>query len=333
MVVQKAVLEKGIFTLSLDVELCWGVVDKPEQLKKNKKYYEQARDCIEKILLLLEKYKISATWAMVGHLFLQECNAVNGQKHIDIPRSVYPWYSKDWFEESPCTCHHEDPLWYGRDIIKKIMSCNVRQEIACHSFSHIPYGDSNTKRTTVQADLANCIREAKKLNLRLRSFVFPRNNIGYIDELNDSGFEAYRGVEPSWYRRYPRKFRKVCHILDHFFAISPPVSLPVKKQGLINIPASMFYLPMNGFRSLIPIKVRIRKAKKGIRRAIRDKKVFHIWFHPFNIATNQDKLLYGLEEIFKEVHSYTESGELEARSMEEIVDYMNLHRKDESNGD
>lgn len=325
----KAILPKGIFVLSLDTELCWGVVDKPDQLKRTKKYYEQARDCIDKIIMLLEKYNISATWAIVGHLFLEECNSEGGQKHSDIPRSSYPWYSKDWFEESPCTNEKDAPLWYGRDIIKKIIDCKVYQEIACHSFSHIPYGDKYTKRDTVRADLSNCIRETNKLNLRPRSFIFPRNEVGYIEELRNFGFEAYRGIEPTWYRGFPKKLRKLCHIIDEFLAVTSPVSLPENIQGLYNIPGSLFYLPMNGFRSLIPLSFRIYKAKKGIRKAIRYKKIFHLWFHPFNIATNQEKLLYGLEEILKEVVIWRKKGEMETKTMDEIVDLIKF---DQGNG-
>lgn len=323
MSINKAILPKGIFVLSLDVELCWGEIDKPDQIKNNKEYYKQARDCIEKILMLLEKYNISATWAVVGHLFLKECNAIKGQKHPDIPRNTYPWYSKDWFEESPCTNEEVDPLWYGQDIIKKIINCRVCQEIACHTFAHIPYGDMNTKRATVRADLANCVHAAEKAGLKLRSFVFPRNIAGYIDELNNFGFEAYRGIEPTWYKAFPAKLRKICHMLDQFLAICPPVSQPEYNQGLYNIPGSMLYLPMNGFRGLLPVKFRIHKARKGISEAIKHNKIFHLWFHPFNIATNQEKLLYGLEEILKEVCSRREKGELETKSMEEIVDSVN----------
>lgn len=329
----KEILQKGIFVLSMDVELCWGAVDKPYRLKKNKIYYEQARDCIEKILMLLEKYNVSATWDIVGHLFLQKCDSISGQKHSDIPRSIYPWYSKDWFEESPCTDQEEDPLWYGLDIIKKIINCRIRQEIACHSFAHIPYGDRNTKRAAVQADLSNCIREAERLGLKLRSFVFPRNIAGYIDELSNFGFEAYRGIEPAWYKAFPIKLRKICHVLDQFLPICPPVSLPENDQGLYNIPGSMFYLPMNGFRGLIPVKFRIHKARKGIRRAIRDKKVFHLWFHPFNIATNQEKLLFGLEEVLEEVQSRRKNGELDTKSMDEIVDLINSQQRNEIDED
>jgi len=319
----KLTLPKGIFVLSLDVELCWGAIDKPAQLEKNKKYYEQARDCIDKILVLLEKYNIPATWAIVGHLFLQRCNPAKGGKHSDIPRSTYPWYSKDWFEQSPCTDDKEAPLWYGQDIVRKVINCSVHQEIASHSFAHILYGDENTKRNTVRADLTNCVCEAGKFDIELKSFVFPRNTAGYVDELNNFGFTAYRGIEPVWYRSFPKGLRKVCHMIDQLMSLCPPVSLPEYDQGLYNIPGSMLYLPMNGFRKLIPVEFRINKAKKGIRKAIENKRIFHLWFHPFNIATNQEKLLYGLEEIFMEVQSSRDNGELETKNMKGTVELLN----------
>ena len=90
----------------------------------------------------------------------------------------------------------------------------------------------------------------------------------------------------------------------------------------------MFYLQINGLRGLIPISSRIHKAKKGIKKAIRNKKIFHLWFHPFNIATDQEKLLCGLEEIFKEVYLSLENGELETKSMGEVADSMNLIQKE-----
>ena len=236
----KSSLTKGIFVLSLDTELCWGVVDKPDQLKKNKKYYEQSRECIDEILALLEKYDISATWAVVGHLFLQQCKSCGRQKPSNISRNVYPCYRKDRFEQCPCIDERDTTLWYGPDILNKIMNCKVHQEIGCHSFAHISYGDKIINRDMAKDDLSNCVSEAQKYGLKLRSFVFPRNDEGYIDELQSFGFEAYRGIDPTWYGRFPKKLKKICHIIDQFLIIRPPVSLTEYRNGIYNIPAQCF---------------------------------------------------------------------------------------------
>lgn len=289
-------LKKGVFTLSLDTELSWGAVDKPHALIKNRPYYEKSREVTDKMLSLMEKYNISATWAVVGHLFLDKCE-----------------------KECPCTDLEDSPLWYGRDIIKKIMDSKVYQEIGSHSFSHIIFGDKNTRRETIAADIKKCIEESKKIGLEMESFVFPRNSIGYIDEIKKAGFKVFRGVEPSWYSKFPGGIKKVCHIIDQILAVTPPVNNPLKREGLIDIPASMLYLPMNGFRKYIPLKSRILKAERGIKKAVDERKIFHLWFHPFNIATNPEKLLYGLENIFEKVDHERRKGNLQIKTMKEMA--------------
>lgn len=316
--------EKGIFTISLDTELAWGAVDKPETLNANMKYYEKTREVIDRLLLIFRQYNISATWAVVGHLFLESCELNNGKKHPENPRSSYPWYKKDWFAADPCTSLEQDPFWYGSDIVDKILSCSVPQEIGCHSFSHVLFGDENTKRKTVKAELEVCQKLAGELGLQLKSFVFPRNMEGYLDELNEAGFTSFRGSAPLWYNSLPVILQKFCHIIDQFFSFSPPVVMPEGKEGLVNIPSSMLYLSMNGFRKYIPLSSRVKKACKGLRRAVREKKIFHLWFHPFNLATAQGKLLCGLEEILKEANVLREMGQLEIKTMGEIAnDYIN----------
>ncbi len=312
-------LEKGIFTISLDTELAWGANDKPDVLKSNVKYYEKTRDVIDRLLILFKQYEIPATWAVVGHLFLEQCQLNGGEKHPEIPRSSYPWYRKDWFSADPCTDLDQDPYWYGKDIVDKIISCPVPQEIGCHSFSHILFGDENTKRETVKAELEFSQKLAKELNLELKSFVFPRNIEGYFDELKKAGFRVFRGSEPMWYRRYSSKVQKVFHITDQFFSFTPPVIIPEEKEGLINIQGSMLYLSMDGFRKYIPVKARVKKARKGLKKAAKEKKIFHLWFHPFKLATAPEKLLPGFEKILKEANVMRENGLLEIKTMSDIA--------------
>ncbi|HHX96667.1 MAG TPA: hypothetical protein GX687_04295 [Clostridia bacterium] len=62
-------LDKGVFVLSLDTELAWGMRDKPKAVVRNKRYYEKTHKVINEILNLMINYNISATWAIVGKLF------------------------------------------------------------------------------------------------------------------------------------------------------------------------------------------------------------------------------------------------------------------------
>lgn len=220
----------------------------------------------------------------------------------------------------------EDKIWTGKDILEQIKSSSIPQEIGSHSYSHVIFGDKKISKEIALHEFKKGKEVLEKYNETPVSFVFPRNSINYLDELANSGFKTYRGLESSWYVNTSGIVRKMCHIFDQTLAITPPTVTPKPIKGLVNIPASMLYLPMNGFRKYIPLKSRIIKAQKGIKKAIDKKEIFHLWFHPFNIATDQEKLFYGLEEIFKLVKIEREKGNLEVVTMGEVAKmYGYLH--------
>jgi peptidoglycan/xylan/chitin deacetylase (PgdA/CDA1 family) len=134
--------------------------------------FNATRSCITEIIKLLEQHQIHATWAIVGHLFLDECQAVGCIKHPEIIRPQYHWHSNDWFTCDPCTNLVKDPLWYGSDIVRQILSCKVKQEIGCHTFSHVIVGDAGCSSSCFNSELHACLQAASKLEINLRSFVF-----------------------------------------------------------------------------------------------------------------------------------------------------------------
>jgi len=313
-------MSKGTMVISLDTELAWGTIDKPDSYQNNLEDYKKTREIIDKILVLFIEKNISATWAFVGHLLLESCKEKNDIKHPDYIRTNFSHYKNDWFKMDPASNIEEEPLWYGKDIVEKVINSDVYQEIASHSFAHLLYGNSETKKETAISDLEEFEKAINDYNIDCKSFVFPRNQVGFIDELKKFSYITYRGEEPSWYDGFSRYPKKVAHMVDQFFAITPPVVEPVNNDGLLNIPASMLYLSMDGFRKYIPLKSRINKAKKGINSAIKKGKIFHFWFHPFNLATAPDKLIPGLEEIIDYANEMRKSNKLEIKTMGETAE-------------
>ena len=118
---ERALIEPT-FIISLDVELLWGTVLHPTiktaSLLRNDD--TKGRGNIDLLLSLFEKYDIPATWAIVGHLFLDHCQRENGIPHHGMPRFKDNWYSVD-----PCSDIQQDPLYYGEDIIEKVISSPV----------------------------------------------------------------------------------------------------------------------------------------------------------------------------------------------------------------
>lgn len=315
-------LDKGVFMLSLDTELAWGSAH-GKNLNNRMVLFQKSRYAIDRLLELLEKYEIQATWAIVGHLFLDQCSLTNGAKHPEILRPHYGWYENDWFFPDPCTNIDESPEWYGKDIVDKIIGCSVKQEIGCHTFSHIRVGEPGCSKECFASELRACQVEATKFGTTLDSFVFPRNEIGHIDVLHDAGFKSFRGVAPDWYQDFPGIMPRIIRRVMSYLPVPPPIVLPESIDGIWNFPASLFYPVDPKWHRAIFKDTQVKRAKQGLRRAIKKRGIFHMWFHPFNLAADPEQLLQGLETIFKAVSTYRSSHELENLTMGALAQRLN----------
>jgi hypothetical protein len=311
------------FVLSLDTELVWGSFDHTPPSEWALKYGE-TRVAIADILELLDEFAIPATWAVVGHLFLSSCaRNSEGLAHPELKRPRFSWYPHDWLALDPCTDRSHESWWYGDDIVDAILKARVRHEIGCHSFSHIVFGDPACSGECIEADLGECLKVAAQRSVRLRSFVFPRNIEGHHDLLLPAGFCCFRGAEPSWYSRLPSVLRRAGHYVDQALAIPPPVSTPCELQpGLWNIPASALLLHRGGIRRLIPLSSRITKARRGLEQAVKTGKVFHLWFHPFNLCPDRREMTEVLRKILSIAADLRDKGLLQIMTMASLADQM-----------
>lgn len=314
-------MKKGVFVLSLDTELAWGCCFDKSKLKQNTPYFIKARENISALLNLLERYNISATWAVVGHLFLSSCQPVNGVKHPEIVRPKYSWFHGDWFDCDPCSSIESDPVWYGRDIVETIKNCKIPQEIGCHTFSHIIVDDPGCSQHCFNSELKLCRDLADGLGIDLKSFVFPKNKSKYLDSLAANSFIAYRGEKQYWYRKPPALLQYIAYAIDRFLLFTPPVSSPTK-EACWNIEESYFWGHCDGAWKFLPITYRVKQAKMGIDKAARQAQVFHLWFHPFNLATAPNRLLKGLEEVFRYVNRIREESKIENLTMGALVEKL-----------
>lgn len=312
--------DRGVFTLSLDFELIWGTLDKrgPDGFRKACELERQY--VIDRLLALFVEFEIPATWCVVGHLMLDHCTCENGVKHQAIVPPNHSW-SPDWFAHDPCGDEESFPLYYGRSLVEKIRDCVVPQEIGSHSFSHVIFGDPGCSAATARSELAECVKAAGDLNIQMQSFVFPRNSIGHLSVLRDHGFRIFRGLEPHWYNRVPvHMFQRLARLSAVFSGAEPPVVLPEKTpEGLWNVPASMLYFPMHGVRRLVPLDLRIARARKGLDAAAHQKRIFHLWFHPTNLADEMEQMFEGLRKIFEYATGLRERDQLDFLPMKSVV--------------
>lgn len=309
----------GYFVMVLDTELAWGSFDFLG-FNKYKKHFKYYRENIDKLVKLLDEYEIKATWAFVGHLLLDRCDGV----HKDILRPRYSWFNnQDWHKYDPGSNIHDSPIWYGKDILEKVLSAKIKQEIATHTFSHVILGDKECTKEVAISQIESCVRLGKELGIDIKSLVYPKNNIGHLDQLYDLGIRVYRGEELNWYRSYNRVLKRFSHFFDQLLAVTPPV-YPIKNlkfdYNVLNIPASQYLFPYDGVRKGIPSMSRKVKAIKGIKKAIENDAIYVLWFHPFNLGSS-DKMFDVLKKILSFTKEQINNGKIINFTMSELYSY------------
>ena len=63
-------LQRGVFLVSLDFELYWGVRDRNHSEKYLHSSISRTREAVQAILDVFAEFKVHGTWATVGMLFL-----------------------------------------------------------------------------------------------------------------------------------------------------------------------------------------------------------------------------------------------------------------------
>lgn len=289
----------GLFILSLDTEIAWGTYG-AAAIARQQHAFDNYRSLVRRLVDVLDQYAIPATWAVVGHLFLNPGNA-----------------------DAVAVRAPEHPDWYhAPDAIEMIRSARTRHDIGAHTFTHV-FADEVTPDVW-DNEIRTCARLHQEHNLPLCSLVYPRNHIAYTETLPDYGIVAYRGAEQKWYRQPSGIAGRVLSYLDYLLTLPPvtydPATLRVG-ENLVNLPASQFLMNYDGMRGWIPTASRVRQARLGIERAVQRGHLYHLWFHPFNLGSSE-KMYDALEQILREAAKRRDAGELRMMTMAQAAEWV-----------
>lgn len=313
-------LERGAFVVSIDTEMAWGEAHhRGTASSSTGRTYDGEREVIAQILATFARYEISATWAVVGHLFLDQCHDEGSGPHPELVRADYTWLDGDWFDVDPCSSLADDPSYYGPDIVNAILACPTPQEIGSHSFSHLIVDDPACTPEVFTSELAAATKAAAPWGIELRSFVYPRNSIAQVERLAEHGYRSYRGkrLSPSFAGR-PAWQQRALRFVDRVYPLAGSVARPVRHaSGVWNIPQSCYLLappaPTRRWRPTRPTYGPIAR----LRQAARHQSVFHMWFHPHNIV-GRSGALQTLERICAAAARLRDAGRLDVVTMGDL---------------
>ncbi|RJR42049.1 MAG: DUF2334 domain-containing protein [Desulfobacteraceae bacterium] len=312
---QHGFLQRGAFCFSFDFELAWGNFDRYGMDSLEKKSLIARKTVLPRLLEMLGNHRISATWAVVGHLMLDSCNKDHGR-----PLPNHPWLP-DWYCHDPGSSEENKPQWYARSFVQRLMAMKPRQDIGLHGFSHCIWGEPGCSREVAKKEMENALQAAGTLGIEPRSFVFPRNSVNHLDVLRTAGIRIFREHQQSFYYNYPRSLRRMCHFVSQMIGLRPSPVLPRQESGVTCLPYSALYSSMDGIRSRIPVSIRVRRAEKGMERAVQTRRIFHLTTHPVYLAyedERSERLLNGLDRIFDHAACLREQGVMDILTMDQI---------------
>lgn len=281
----------GIFCISIDLELSWGIPGGPNPAQLDS-CVRLEREIVRRLLGLFRQYDIAASWAIVGKLL----------------------------EEPGVASPGPPDAWYAPQLIEEIRAADPRQEIGSHTFSHIYFTEED--RPTLAADLEAARAIHQRHGLDFTSFVFPGDLVGNTDLLAQVGLKIYRGRHNNCRTR--QDARNAGKRAQSFVRALLPTPAPTvwprrREHGLIELPSSLLLIGRSGLRRLVLPRWFRLKGVLGLRAAARRKGVFHLWFHPSNFYAQMDTQFRILEQLLQEAARLRAEGTLRVATMGDIA--------------
>lgn len=315
-------MKNGTLVISLDFELVWGLFDHIEITDKVS-YFNNTLEVIPQILSVFEKNMIHATWATVGMLFNENWE----EWHSNIPE-VIPTYERKELDAYEYGKKHQksglEKFFFAPHLIKKIRSV-TGQEIGTHTYSHYYCLEKGQTKAQFEADSNQAIKVAQKMDIELKSLVFPRNqfNTDYLEICYKKGIETVRSNPNFWYWDTTLKETLVVKLVrtaDAYLPLGTKSYLAetLVKDNVLSQPASRFLRPQHSIALLN--SSRLNRIKSEMIQAAKNGEVYHLWWHPHNFGVDVENSIKTLQAIVETFKFCSETYGMQSLTMKELID-------------
>ncbi len=297
----------GIFTISLDFELHWGVFDKRDR-EERVSTYQNTLEVIPQLLQLFQQYKTHVTWATVGSLFAktqQEWQALQpGLKpsYTNPVNSAYEYINQHGFNAHAHLAHKE----------VAVIEDYEGQELATHTFAHYYCLEKGQTAAQFDADLRAAIKASDLLGVsRPVSIVFPRNqyNKDYLKVCFENGIKVIRSNPSKWFwtgvtEEDTSLLRKIIRTGDTYLPMGGkmtyPLSLVTKQKELpLQLPASRLFRTFDAKKPLLN-KLRLKRILSEMEYAAKNNECYHLWWHPEQFGDHPKESVQDLTIILQQ---------------------------------
>ncbi|NJO24767.1 MAG: polysaccharide deacetylase family protein [Bacteroidia bacterium] len=185
-------MTRGVFTISLDFELFWGVRDH----RRLENYGENIRNVhtvAPRLLQLFRKYDVHCTWATVGMLFHKDKTALLSK----LPERLPDYVKKEYDPYSYIRENELDAVFHFAPGLIRLITETPGQEVGTHTYSHFYTLEENTTMEQFRDDIRLALKIASENGVPAKSIVFPRNqySAGHIAVCTEFGIKTFRGTK------------------------------------------------------------------------------------------------------------------------------------------
>jgi hypothetical protein len=287
-VATESLTHKARFILSFDCEGKWGMADDSAMASNNPINGDSLTKAYTLILEILERHKIAATFALVG-LF-----AGGYEQYVDSRGELLDSEPhRDWLKvpERSFAAGFQDG-WFYPELVNQIKA-RGNHEIASHSFTHLPLHNGGVAEKSFLTELKFVNQWKAQNSVELSTFIYPRNQIKFEEQLSNFDFLGYRqcDIQNSAYANRFQILQDECNIgrkSDKHSVSTRPIA----------IPPGTFLNWRHGPRRIIPKWVTLKRWSNVLDHAVVSGGVAHLWLHPHNLITAR-----GQVELFEDAIS------------------------------
>jgi hypothetical protein len=111
-------------------------------------------------------------------------------------------------------------------------------------------------------------------------------------------------------------------LVDRFRPLAGSAVHPARHaSGVWDLPQTFLFAPAT-HAARVPISLWTRRPIARLRLAARERSLFHLWFHPYNVTADPPRALAGLESLCHEISRLRDSGALDVLSMGTLADRL-----------
>jgi hypothetical protein len=271
----------GTFIISLDCEGYWGIADRDHAIASGFITQNALIRAYASLVTALAKYEMSATFAFVMALTLRLDELSDWMPRLtDVQVDGSNWMRN--FRRAEAMANLEG--WFCPEALELVRDSD-RHEIACHGFRHVPVGNVGLGSEEVSYELRSASELAWRKGIDLKTFVFPRNQIGHLGLLADLGYNGFRNLSS-----IERRHGRLGALTREFNILEASQDPEPSAFGLVSIPGGYFLNWRAGLRKWVPQAVTLRRWRSILNDAVTADRVALLYLHPHNLISGPGTL-------------------------------------------